>query len=160
MELSGFTPNEAAHGDRLPAKEAADKPLIVQVREHRDSVVTAFAPEGKPGIVVDVVDLTTDSTYHDVLWMNGAIVDGLSPHVAKTMPVKLVWTPGKSGYPYLSPAALEGKELELAAAWASKNPTRLDDERKARGLGAKQAPAPAAKSDADVDELLKALGNK
>ncbi|MGI8313313.1 hypothetical protein [Saccharopolyspora hattusasensis] len=175
MELSGYEAPSRPNGDGLPAKEAVDKPLIVVVREHRQGIVTKFSPDGKDGITVDVADLTTDSTFLDVLWMNGAIVDGLAPHVGKAMPVKLVWTPGKSGYPYLSVAPLEGAELQLAAAWATKNGDRIERERAERGFGKREqagalpghgvppADAPiaaGASDDADVQALLAKLSGK
>lgn len=171
MELSGYTAPERPSGDGLPAKEATDKPLIVQVREYRESVTTKFAPEGKPGVQVDVVDVTADTTYIDCLWMNGAIVDALGQHVAKALPIKLVWTPGKSGYPYISVAPLEGAELEQAAKWAAANPTRLEDERAERGFSTKQAPGvatttggasegqPKASNEAEVNALLEKINN-
>lgn len=149
MELSGFTPRENDTGDRLPAKEAADTPLILLVREHRTGVRTkynsdpnqpGYKPEGSEAIVVDAANPSTDSVWIDVLWLNGAIVDNLAPYIGQALPIKLVWTASaKGGYPYLSVQALDGPELATAQQWANNNPNRFDNERVTR---TSQQPAP------------------
>lgn len=137
MELTGFTPPERNTGDRLPAKEAVDTPLIVQVREHRHGIVTQFKPDGGDGVSVDVAGVATDSVYIDVLWMNGAIVDNLGPYVGQTLPIKLVWTPSaRGGNAFIGVAALEGGELTAAQQWATNNPNRFETERAQRASGA------------------------
>lgn len=134
MELGTFTPRDNTnYGDALPAKEAADRPLVVLVREHRTGIITKFKPEGGDGVVVDVADVTTDETWIDVLWMNGAIVDSLAGYIGQPVAIKIVWTPSKSGgNAYLNVAALEGPELALAQQWAKTNTDRFDTERATR----------------------------
>lgn len=151
MELSGFAPPERG-GDRLPAKEAVDRPLIVSVREHRTGIITQYRPEGGAGVVCDVADTNSDSVWIDVLWMNGAVVDNLAPYVGQVVPVKLAWTPSaRGGNAFIGVQALDGADLATAQQWASANPTRFETERAARGSGNGQqtdtgqpAPAPAA----------------
>lgn len=146
MELTGFTKPERG-GDRLPAKEAVDRPLIVRVVEHRTGVKTQYKPEGGEGVQVDVADTAGDSVWIDVLWMNGAVVDGLAPYVGQALPIKLVWTPSaQGGNAYIGVQALDGAELATAQQWASNNPTRFDTERAQRAASAdtgSQQPAPA-----------------
>lgn len=153
MELSGFTPRERSGGDQFPAKEAVDRLLVAQVREHRTGIVTKFKPEGGEGVVVDVADVTADAVWIDVLWMNGAVVDNLAPYLGQTVPIKLVWTPSqKGGNAYIGVEALEGAELAQAGQWAQNNPTRFDQERLERQsnnpAATQQPAAPAATAPA------------
>ncbi|MCA1696410.1 MAG: hypothetical protein LC749_17765, partial [Actinobacteria bacterium] len=99
MELDTFTPrvNDGIMGDSFPARDAADRPLVVLVREHRTGIVTKFKPEGGDGVIIDAADVTTNEVWIDVLWMNGAIVDNLATYVGQTVPVKLTWQAPKSG---------------------------------------------------------------
>lgn len=153
MQLAGFTKREPVTGDRLPAKEAADKPLVVLVREHRTGIKTkynndparpGYKPEGGEGVQLDVADLTTDSVFIDVLWMNGAVVDNLAPYVGQALPVKLVWTASaKGGNAYLTVEGLDGAELAKAQAWAVANPNRFDTERAQRQANAQSFTQPA-----------------
>lgn len=157
MELSTFTPRENTnYGDQLPAKEAADRPLVVLVREHRTGIVTKFKPEGGEGVVVDVADVRTDETWLDVLWMNGAIVDNLTGYLGQPVAIKIVWTASKSGgNAYLSIAALEGPELALAQDWAKNNPNRFDTERRERATKPTETSpaAPVGTGDVPADAL-------
>jgi hypothetical protein len=134
MELGTFTPRENTnYGDQFPAKEAADRPLVVLVREHRTGIVTKFKPEGGEGVIVDAADVRTDETWLDVLWMNGAIVDNLTSYLGQPVAIKIVWTASKSGgNAYLSVEALEGQELAMAQQWAKANPSRFETERATR----------------------------
>lgn len=166
MQLDTYTPPAHEEGDRLPSKEMAGRPLIVAIREHRTGVKTKFnsdptdparyKPEGGETIGLDVVDLSTNAVYLGVLWFNGAIVDGLRPYVGQMLPIKLVFTAGKTGgNPYLAPEPLTGPELAAAQGWAANNPNRFEVERATRAAqgmppipGAPSAPpawaAPAA----------------
>jgi hypothetical protein len=137
MELSTFTERERSDGDRLQAKEAVDRLLVVLVREHRTGIVTKFKPDGGEGVTVDVADVRTNEVWIDVLWMNGAVVDNLAPYVGQPVAIKLVWTPSASGgNPYIGVKALEGAELAAAQQWAAVNPTRFDQERSQRAAAA------------------------
>lgn len=131
MSFDTFEKQASFTSDSLKPSEAQDRPLVVKVVERRESIVTKFQPNGAPGVIVDVADVAADKVYAGVLWMNGALVDGLSPYVGKTLPIKLVMTPAKKpgGYPYLSIEALAGKELEAAAAWDSANPGAFEKRR-------------------------------
>lgn len=147
MELGNFTPPERG-GDRLPAKEAVDRPLVVLVREHRTGIVTQYRPDGANGVVCDVADTNTNSVWLDVLWMNGAVVDNLAPYVGQAVPIKLTWTPSaRGGNAFIGVQALDGAELATAQQWASANPNRFDSERHQRGTGTsgeQQQPAATA----------------
>lgn len=139
MELGTFTPRPAVRGDQLPARDVVDRPLVVLVREHRMGIQSRFRTEPADGVVLDVADITSDSVWIDVLWMNGAVVDGLAPYVGQAVPIKLTWTPSaKGGNPYIAAAPLEGADLARAQQWAAANPNRFEQER------AKRAAAQAA----------------
>ena len=158
MELGTFEPRAAVEGDRLQAKEAVDRPLVVLVREHRTGIVTQYnPPPGGEGVAVDVADINTGEVWINVLWMNGAVVDNLSPYVGKPVPIKLKWTPSaKGGNAYIGVTALEGDELARAGQWAAANPTRFDQERVLRaqqqgqqqGQQQAQQPQPQAQQQA------------
>ena len=149
MELTGFTPPERG-GDRLPAKEAVDRPLVVLVREHRTGIVTQFKPDGAAGVVCDVADTNSDSVWLDVLWMNGAVVDNLAPYLGQAVPIKLTWTPSaRGGNAFIGVQGLDGPELATAQQWASNNSARFDSERHQRGTGQQPTPQqPAAQQPA------------
>jgi hypothetical protein len=130
MALDDYTPNESS-GDSLKPSEIVDHGLIVRVRQRKDGIVTQYTPEGGPGIIVDVVDLDHVDTatgvvgpraFTDVLWMNGALVDNLTPNVGKTIAVKLVWSTGKSGRAYVSIEAAGDAEKARAATYLTANP--------------------------------------
>lgn len=136
MELGSFEPRSAGDGDRWQAQEAAERPLVVLVREHRTGIVTQYSPTGGEGVVIDVADVRANQAYVNVLWMNQAIVDNLSPYVGQPIAVKLAWTPSKSGNKYLAVQALDGAELAQAQQWAAANATRFDLERQQRAAAA------------------------
>lgn len=147
MELGTYTPRAVEIvGDRLPAQDAIDRPLVVLVREYRTGIVTRYQPDGGNGVIVDVADVRTNEVWIDVLWMNGSVVDNLESYLTQTVPIKLVWTPSsKGGNPWIKVTPLEGQELALAQQWALTNPTRFDTERADRATEAqKQATATTA----------------
>lgn len=130
MALDDYTPNENS-GDSLKPSEIVGHQLIVRVRQRKDGIVTQYTPEGGPGIVVDVVDLDATDTatgvigpkaYSDVLWMNGALVDNLTPNVGKTIAVVLVWVKGKNGREYVSIEAADDAAKAKAGAYLTSNP--------------------------------------
>jgi hypothetical protein len=149
MELGTFTPRpreEMTAGDKLQAQQAIDKVLVAFVREHKSGIKTKFnqdpaekgyKPEGADGVVVDVADVVANEVFIDVLWLNGAIVDNLSPYVGQAVPIKLVWTASASGgKPFIGVQGLEGAQLQQAQQWASANPARFDTERAQRASNA------------------------
>jgi hypothetical protein len=148
MQLNTFVEREYSDGDRLQAKEAVDRALVVLVREHRTGVVTQYKPDGGDAVVSDVADVRTNEVWIDVMWMNGAIVDNLAPYVGQPVAVRLVWTPSaKGGNPYIGVKPLDGADLVAAQQWATANSNRFDVERQQRtaaaaaGDGAQQTSA-------------------
>jgi hypothetical protein len=130
MALDDYQPNEN-NGDSLKPSEIIDHLLIVRIRQRKEGIVTQYTPEGGPGVIVDVVDLdAVDTTtgqigpqaYSDVLWMNGAIVDNLTPNVGKTIAIRLVWATGKSGRNYVSIEAADEAGKAKAGAHLTANP--------------------------------------
>lgn len=130
MELGTFTP--PATGDSFAAQDNVDRPLIVVVREHRTGVRSQHKPEGGDAVVCDVVDLATGTIYLDVQWMSAAVADQLSRYVGHALPLKITWTPSKSGGKYLAPVALDGAELAAAQSWAQANPNAVELTRQQR----------------------------
>jgi hypothetical protein len=141
MALGTFTPPPSKTASSFDPREKHGRPLIVVPREFLENHVTKKYPQPRDKVVADVVDLLSDTVVISVLWGSGAIVDRLkdsctravpTPDEAK-LPVKIVKVaPSGGGNEYFSIESLEGKELQLAAAWDAKNPTRIDDERTAR----------------------------
>lgn len=173
MALDDYTPNEN-NGDSLKPSEIVGHLLIVRIRQRKDGTVTQYTPEGGPGIVVDVVDLDATNTetgvigpiaYSDVLWMNGALVDNLTPNVGKTIAVKLVWVKGKSGREYVSidPADDAGKAKAGAYLTTTPDPwSALDTPAPAPSAPPAAAPAgaPVIPDNLTAEQLeqLKAMG--
>lgn len=130
-------------GDKYKPIEHLGRTLIVMVNEFKPSIVTPNSPNGGPGVIVDLVDLddpAEPTIYRDVLWMSGAIVDGLRTHAGSRKPVLIVFRSqvGKSGraYPLADPVGEAGQERAakfyaahgdpFAATFAS--PTPADDD--------------------------------
>jgi hypothetical protein len=134
MQLNQFVERERSDGDRLQAKEAIDRALVVLPQEHRTGVVTQYKPDGGEAVVCDVADVRTNEVW---VWMNGAVVDNLAPYVGQPVAVKLVWTPSASGgNPYIGVKALDGADLVAAQQWATVNPNRFEQERQQRAAAA------------------------
>lgn len=121
MGLDDYTPNEN-NGDSLKPSEIIGHLLIVRIRQRKDGIVTQYSPEGGPGIIVDVVDLEDGAVYSDVLWMNGAIVDNLTPNVGKTIAIRLVWIAGKNGRNYVGIEAADDTAKAKAGTFLTSNP--------------------------------------
>jgi hypothetical protein len=171
--LDDFTPNEN-NGDSLKPSEIVGHLLIVRVRQRKEGIVTQYTPEGGPGVTVDVVDLDHADTdtgvigpkaFSDVLWMNGALVDNLTPNVGKTIAIKLVWATGKSGRAYVSIEAADVAEKAKAAAYLTANPdpwSQLSDVTATSAAPPPATPAPTAALPANLTpeqvEQLKAMG--
>jgi hypothetical protein len=154
MSLGEYVAPERMQGDKYVANQHIGRPMIVVARELVEGMRTKHQPDGSGvGIRIDVADLAEDKVYIGALWMSGALVDGLKPHVATgtPLPVKIDQVTGASGNPYLTLVPLQDKYRELAEKWYAANPTRIDDERKAReaeanplGTVSTPASAPAA----------------
>lgn len=102
-------------GDSYKPIEHLGRVLIVSVSEFKPSIVTPNSPNGGPGVIVDLVDLDDPNgpaIYRDVLWMSGAVVDGLKEHAGTRKPVLITFRAqvGKSGrsYPLADPVGDEG----------------------------------------------------
>lgn len=154
---------KANSSDQFKAKDNQDKPLLVWVRESKH-VKTKYWKQksvgdrderGAEGVVVDVFSLNDNAAFINVLWMAGAVKDGLLPYVGsdQPLPVKLVMQAGGDFEGYLVVEALEGAELTAASAFYSSYPTYVNDTRVQRlaawkaaaeaEQAASSAPAPA-----------------
>jgi hypothetical protein len=138
IALGTFTPPVGGKAGSFDPRNHADKPLIVVVREFRKDFTTRRFPNPKDVIIVDIVDILADAVHISVIWGSGAIVDRLKDQVPQNgeapqrLPVKISHVTSGAGNPYCTVDPLEGKALELAAAWDQRYPTRIDDERAAR----------------------------
>lgn len=147
--LGAYEPPVRVLGDKFAAQDNQNKPLIVVARQFIENAKTKHSPEGKPAVRVDVVDLLDNGRiYIDALWMSGALVDGLKPHIAAEtpLPVEIKQVVAGSGNPYLTLAPLLDDKRKLAEGWYAKNPTAVADERakreaEAKPLGEMAAPA-------------------
>lgn len=172
--LDDFQPNEN-NGDSLKPSEIVGHLLIVRVRQRKEGIVTQYTPEGGPGVVVDVVDLDHPDpdtgvigpkAFSDVLWMNGALVDNLTPNVGKTIAIKLVWTTGKSGRAYVSIEGADPTDKARAAAHLTANPDPWSQLADVAPATPAPAPAPATAAAPVIPtnltpeqiEQLKAMG--
>jgi hypothetical protein len=94
-------PQTQAQGDRVQAQQMVDRPMLLWVKEVKHINRTQFQADGGDGVIVDFIDLQTNTPYIGVMWMAGAIVDGLRPFVndGNAYPVKIVKQKGgKFGY--------------------------------------------------------------
>lgn len=93
-------PAPQTQGDRIQAQQMVDKPMLLWAREIKHINRTQFNENGGDGVIVDFVDLQTNAVYIGVMWMAGALVDGLRPYVGdgNAYPMKIVrQTGGKHG---------------------------------------------------------------
>lgn len=147
MALGQFVPPAAGKAGSFDPRNHADKPLIVVVREFRPQFTTRAYPNPKDVIICDIVDILADAVHVSVIWGSAAIVDRLKDQAPKDgaeptrLPVKISHVQSAStGRMYTTVDPLDGKALELAAAWDAKFPTRIDDERAARQDEVNEAP--------------------
>lgn len=122
MEISTYTPPERSEGDSFKPSEHIDQLLIVKVTETKHIESTAHKPEGGPGVIADVCNLDDNGAVaRDILWMNGAIVDGLKGYVGQVLVIRFGWEKsGKSGREYIVVKPVEGADLERARAHVAK----------------------------------------
>ena len=102
-----FEPSENVQGDTYKAIDHIGATIIVKVKELKDSIVTENSPNGAPGIIVDLFDLKDDGVYRDVLWMGGAMVDGLKKYTNRLLVVQLEARKSKSGRTYPAPVGVD-----------------------------------------------------
>lgn len=117
-----YQPPAYEESDSFPPAENRGKPLIVKVLEHKHIPTTKFKPEGGPGVICDVVDLSTGTKYRRVLWMSGAIVDGLSQYAGRGMLVVFFGEGvAKSGNRYTTVQPATPDMLAYAQQWVTQH---------------------------------------
>lgn len=118
MQFATYTQPERTEGDSFKPSEHIGALLIVKVNESKHIESTTHKPEGGPGVVVDVCDLDNGGTVaRDVLWMNGAIVDGLKNYVGQLLVIKFAWAKSqKSGREYITVQPADAAEQTRAEA--------------------------------------------
>lgn len=169
MPLGTFTPPATGVGSSYNPKEKHGRPLIAVPRKFLPNHVSKKYPQPKDKVAVDVVDLLENKVYLSVLWGSGPIVDRLNDAMKKgntdvPLPVKIREVhPDGGGNVYYTVDPLDGKELELAAAWDAKNPTRIADERAKAEAEANQQQADgqaAGDASSTPDKPLSGLGKQ
>lgn len=78
--IGHYVKPERQQGDRLQAQQMKNRPMLLWVREAKHLNKTKFSADGGDAIYVDLIDLQTNNVYIQVMWMAGAIVDGLRPY--------------------------------------------------------------------------------
>ena len=124
LTLGSYTPPAPKEsGDNYKPSEHVGSVLIVKVLEHKTGIVTQYKPDGGDGVTLDICDLTAKGeTYTDVLWMNGALVDGLKEYAGKgPLVITLAWRTGSSGRDYLAIEPATEKQLTAAQKWVNDN---------------------------------------
>lgn len=85
-------PPALEESDPFKPSENVDRPLVIKVLERKEGIVTDNSPQGAPGVVAHVLDLSTGAKYRRALFMSGNAVDGFTPHVGRPMiVVRLTW---------------------------------------------------------------------
>lgn len=137
MELAGFEATSGFEdGDRIKASDLVDTPLLVYVVDRKENITTRHSPPpGKPGLILDILNLQNQEVFLSVLWMNNQIVDNLSRYVGRAVAIKLEWRKSKTQNDYLTVLALEGEEANVAQQWVNAKPNLFVDARKERELG-------------------------
>lgn len=115
-QFADFVPPVQEDSDPFPPKDHYSKPLLVKVREVKPSIVTSNSPDGAPGLIVDLVDLTgRTEPYRNVLWMGGAVVDGLKTYVdGPPLVIRFESRKSNSGRTY--PGPVKGSDEDKALA--------------------------------------------
>lgn len=121
-EFEEYVPPAFEDSDEFKPKDNVDKPLMVKVREFKTGIITEHSPEGGDGITVDLVDLSDGKIYRNVLWMGGAIVDGLKQHAGtpKVTVLRFERRKGKSGRTYPAPIKSTDEDKALARRYYEK----------------------------------------
>lgn len=115
-----FTEPVLTEGDTFKPKENYNKPLIVRIIEVKTGIVTEFTPEpGGEGVIVDLVDLVgrPEEPYREVLWMGGAVVDGLKPLVGQVAVIRFEERKAKNGRKYPAPTPSTAEDVALATRY-------------------------------------------
>lgn len=112
-------PQNQAQGDRVQAQQMVDRPMLLWVKEIKHINRTQYQADGGDGVIVDFVDLQTNAVYIGVMWMAGALVDGLRPFVedGNAYPVQIKKQKGgKFGYYNVIEPITEQPWLDYVAA--------------------------------------------
>jgi hypothetical protein len=94
--LGQYVPPAASQGDRIQAQQMVDRPILVWVRRTQHLAKTKFSATGGEAVYLDFVDLSNNQVFIEVMWMAGAIVDGLKQYAGDgcAYPVKVVRVEG------------------------------------------------------------------
>lgn len=112
MQIEDYEGNALAeNGDRIKAQDLAAHPLLVYVIDEVGPLKTKHSksPEGEMGLLLDVLDLTDNTKYLSVLWMNKQVVDNLTKYIGKAVAIVMNWKHSQSGNDYLNLEKLEGE---------------------------------------------------
>lgn len=122
MELNNYVAPERTEGDSFKPSENIGNVVIVKVIERKQIDSTVHKPEGGPAIIAHVCDLTkSGQVFRDIMWMNDAVVTGLTNYVGQTVCGKFAWAKsGKSGRDYIVFDSATPDELAQAQAHVSK----------------------------------------
>lgn len=123
MQFESYTAPERGESDSYSPKDHVGNLLIVKVLEHKHIEKTPYKPEGGPGVIAEVCDLTSDgAVFRDVLWMGGAVVDGLKQYVGRgPLVIKFAMAKSNAGRDYVTIEAAAPDELAQAQAYVSAN---------------------------------------
>lgn len=116
--FTDYVAPEFPEGDSYKPIEHLDRGIVVKVLQHKESIVTENSPDGAPGVICDVLDVAEDKVYRNVLWMSGAVVDGLQSYVGKNLVViHFEARKSKNGRTYPAPVTATTDELAAATAY-------------------------------------------
>ena len=133
QDVEDFEQNTLTEGDKLATRDVKGLPLLVYVVKRLEGLNTKHG-NNKPGLICDILDLTTGTPYTHVLWMNNQVIDNLSKYEGKAVPIRIEEKhSNKTGNDYLLPVALEGQERQTANDWAKARPDIFDTDRAAKG---------------------------
>ena len=103
-------------GDSVKPADLVGHLLIITPLEYKPSIVTSFGDTD--AIAVDLIDLTANLEYKDVLFFNAALKSSLKPNIGKVVLAKMnlgAAKPGKSA-PYILDAVTDEASIALATA--------------------------------------------
>ena len=106
----------ATSGDTVKPADLVGHLLIITPLEYKASITTSFGDTD--AISVDLIDLTTNEEYSDVLFFNAALKSSLKPNIGKKVLAKMntgIAKPGKSA-PYILDAVTDEVSIALATA--------------------------------------------
>lgn len=120
-QFEDYVPPVHEDSDEFKPKDNIDKPLMVKIREVKTGIVTEHSPDGGEGLIADLVDLSDGKIYRNVLWMGGAVVDGLKPMVGKVTVIRFEKRTSNSGRKYPSPVRSSDADKALGQSYYAKH---------------------------------------